>query len=53
MSWEEAEREYTDEVIGETTIPRMFFDAAERYEDLTSQMYKGGVYDRSLLCPVR
>ena len=49
MSWQEAEREYTDGVIGETTIPRLFFDAAERYEDIACQMYKGGVYDRSLV----
>lgn len=49
MHWKDAEREYTDEVIGETTIPRLFFDAAERHENLTCQMYKGGIYDRSLV----
>jgi long-chain acyl-CoA synthetase len=49
MSWREAEQEYTDEVIGETTIPRMFFDAVERYGNGICQMYKGGVYDRALV----
>ncbi|QLD88737.1 long-chain fatty acid--CoA ligase [Natronomonas salina] len=49
MGWKEAEREYTDEVIGETTIPRLFFDAVERYDDGACQMYKGGVYDRALV----
>ncbi|MFB6083334.1 MAG: long-chain fatty acid--CoA ligase [Halorientalis sp.] len=44
----EKEREYTDEVIGENTIPEMFEDAAERYGDLEAQMYKGGIYERSL-----
>jgi long-chain acyl-CoA synthetase len=49
MGWREAEREYTDEVIGETTIPRLFFDAVERYGDQACQLYKGGVYDRALV----
>jgi len=49
MDWSDAEQGYTDEVIGETTIPRLFFDAVERYGGSTCQMYKGGVYDRSLV----
>ncbi|WP_336136882.1 AMP-dependent synthetase/ligase [Natronomonas amylolytica] len=49
MSWREAEREYTDEVIGETTIPRLFFDAVDRYGSATCQQYKGGVHDRALV----
>jgi long-chain acyl-CoA synthetase len=49
MSWRQAEREYTDEVIGETTIPRLFFDAAERYPGTVCQRYKGGAYERSLV----
>jgi long-chain acyl-CoA synthetase len=49
MSWREAEREYTDEVIGETTIPRLFFDAVDRYGEATCQQYKGGVHDRALV----
>jgi long-chain acyl-CoA synthetase len=49
MDWRQAEAEYTDEVIGETTIPRAFFDAVERHGELDCQLYKGGVYDRSLV----
>ena len=49
MDWREAEAEYTDEVIGETTIPRMFFDSVERNADRDCQLYKGGIYDRSLV----
>ena len=46
--WREVEREYTDEVIGETTIPRLFFDAVGRHGDRPAQEYKGGVSDRSM-----
>ena len=49
MDWRQAEVEYTDEVIGETTIPRAFFDAVERHGDIDCQLYKGGIYDRSLV----
>jgi long-chain acyl-CoA synthetase len=49
MDWREAEREYTDEVIGETTIPRLFFDSVERNAERDAQLYKGGIYDRSLV----
>ncbi len=49
MTWQQAEREYTDEVIGETTLPRLFEDSAARNEDREAQRYKGGVYDRSLV----
>ena len=49
MDWRQAEAEYTDEVIGETTIPRAFFDAVERHGDIDCQLYKGGIYDRSLV----
>ncbi|WP_256296187.1 AMP-dependent synthetase/ligase [Haloarchaeobius salinus] len=48
MNWQEAEREYTDEVTGETNLARMFEDSAERHADRPAQMFKGGVYDRSL-----
>ncbi len=48
MHWREAEREYTDEVIGETTLARTFEDSVERNEHRIAQRYKGGVYDRSL-----
>lgn len=48
MHWREAEREYTDEVIGETTLARTFEDSVARNEGRIAQQYKGGVYDRSL-----
>ncbi|RQG91629.1 long-chain fatty acid--CoA ligase [Natrarchaeobius halalkaliphilus] len=48
MNWRDAEREYVDAVIEETTIGRMFEDAAERNPNRPAQRYKGGVYDRSL-----
>ncbi|WP_263020911.1 AMP-dependent synthetase/ligase [Natronobiforma cellulositropha] len=48
MDWLEAERDYDDEVIGMTTLGRLFEDAAERYRNRPAQRYKGGVYDRSL-----
>jgi long-chain acyl-CoA synthetase len=47
-AWREAEREYTDEVVGDTTIPELFEASAERNADSVAQLYKGGVYDRSL-----
>jgi long-chain acyl-CoA synthetase len=46
--WIEAEREYTDEVIGENTIPELFEESVERNGDGEAQMYKGGIYPRSL-----
>ncbi|WP_230198598.1 AMP-binding protein, partial [Halopiger goleimassiliensis] len=48
MDWEEAERAYDDEVIGESNLARMYEDAADRYTNQAAQMYKGGIYDRSL-----
>ncbi|WP_290817871.1 long-chain fatty acid--CoA ligase [Halovivax sp.] len=48
MSWREAEREYEDDVIGETTLGRLFEDGAERHANRPAQMYKGGVYERTL-----
>jgi long-chain acyl-CoA synthetase len=50
MNWRDAERDDDhDAVIGETTIPRLFEDSADRHVDETAQRYKGGVYDRSLV----
>jgi long-chain acyl-CoA synthetase len=46
--WLQAEREYTDEVIGENTIPQLFVESAGRHANQEAQWYKGGVYDRSL-----
>jgi len=48
MDFREAERDYEDEVTGQTTLARMFEDAAERHEARPAQGYKGGVYDRTL-----
>ncbi|QSX00967.1 AMP-dependent synthetase/ligase [Haloterrigena alkaliphila] len=48
MNWRDAEREYEDETIGETTLGRMFEDSAERNANRPAQKYKGGIYDRSL-----
>ncbi|MFP8952001.1 AMP-dependent synthetase/ligase [Natrialbaceae archaeon A-arb3/5] len=48
MSWRDAERAYDDEVIGETTLGRLFEETAERNANRPAQRYKGGVYDRSL-----
>jgi len=47
MTWQAAEREYSDEVIEMTTLPRMFEAAVDRYGNHPAQQYKGGVYDRS------
>jgi long-chain acyl-CoA synthetase len=49
MTWRDAEREYTDEVIGDTTIGRLFEDSAERHLESAAQLYKGGVYERTLV----
>lgn len=48
MHWREAEREYTDEVIDESTLPRMFEESVARNESRIAQRYKGGIHDRSL-----
>ncbi|WP_276271564.1 AMP-dependent synthetase/ligase [Haloarcula litorea] len=47
-SWRDAEADYTDEVIGDDTLGELFAASAERNADSTAQLYKGGVYDRSL-----
>ncbi|KAB7514333.1 AMP-dependent synthetase/ligase [Halosegnis rubeus] len=46
--WFRAESSYSDPSIGETTIPRMFFNSVDRNGPRDAQWYKGGVYDRSL-----
>ncbi|MFB6284340.1 MAG: long-chain fatty acid--CoA ligase [Halobacteria archaeon] len=48
MDWKENERGYDDEVIGKSTIPELFENSVERFSDRGAQMYKGGVYDRTL-----
>ncbi|WP_128477129.1 AMP-dependent synthetase/ligase [Halorussus pelagicus] len=49
MEWRDAERDYDDEVVGRSTIPRLFEESAARHENRPAQQYKGGVYDRSLV----
>ncbi|WP_135829757.1 AMP-dependent synthetase/ligase [Halorussus halobius] len=49
MAWRDAERAYDDEVLGESTIPRLFEESAARHENRPAQQYKGGIYDRSLV----
>jgi long-chain acyl-CoA synthetase len=48
MSWVEAEREFEDDVVGTNTLGEMFDATARRHSDRPAQMYKGGVYTRSL-----
>src|SRR6056297_1849757 len=48
MEWRDAEREYEDEVVGRSTMSRLFEESAARHENRPAQQYKGGVYDRSL-----
>lgn len=43
-----AEENYTDEVIGDDTLGEMFAASAERNAGTTAQLYKGGVYERTL-----
>ena len=52
MDWQEAEAAYDDDVIGMSTIPRLFEEAVQRHGDREAQRYKGGIYDRSLAGPV-
>ena len=47
-AWLRAEAEYTDEVVGETTIPRLFEESASRHASREAQWYKGGIYERSM-----
>ncbi|WP_276274868.1 long-chain fatty acid--CoA ligase [Haladaptatus sp. QDMS2] len=44
-----AETDYSDEVIADDTIPRMFEASANRNARRDAQMYKAGIYDRSLV----
>jgi long-chain acyl-CoA synthetase len=47
-AWRDAEEGYTDDVIGTDTIGELFAETAQRNADRPAQMYKGGVYDRTL-----
>ncbi|MFB6179378.1 MAG: long-chain fatty acid--CoA ligase [Halorientalis sp.] len=45
----EYEREYDDEIIGENTLVELFEEnTRQRFSDGLAQLYKGGIYDRSL-----
>ena len=46
--WLGDERDYRDELRERGTIPELFERSAERHTDTPAQLYKGGVYDRSL-----
>ena len=48
MNWREAEDAYDGPGVGETTIPELFEETAERNSHRPAQRYKGGVYDRSI-----
>jgi len=49
MSWQAAERAFTDDAVARETLPQMFERTAERHAARTAQRYKGGIYDRSLV----
>ena len=49
MAWRDAEAAYEDEVTGKETLARTFESSAARHTDRPAQMYKGGIYDRSLV----
>ena len=49
MDWRDAEADYESEVLGETTLARLFEASADRNVNRVAQRYKGGVYDRSLV----
>ncbi|MEZ3164043.1 long-chain fatty acid--CoA ligase [Halorubrum sp. RMP-47] len=48
MSWQAAERAFTDDAIARETLPQMLERTAGRHAARTAQRYKGGIYDRSL-----
>lgn len=47
--WREAEQQYDDDVIGMSTLSRLFEETTSRNREQPAQRYKGGVYDRSLV----
>ena len=46
--WLQAEREYEDDLEEYGTIPELYETSAAKYLDDDAQLYKGGVYDRSM-----
>jgi len=49
MAWRDAEASHEDEVTGIETIPRTFESSAARHTNRPAQLYKGGIYDRTLV----
>jgi long-chain acyl-CoA synthetase len=47
--WREAERQNDSDSDWMATIGRLFEESTRQYQDHTAQMYKGGVYNRSLV----
>ena len=50
-AWMQAERDYRDELRERGTIPELFEESARRRLDSRAQLYKGGVYERSVRLP--
>ena len=49
--WLQAERAYDDEFRERGTIPELFAQCASAESDSAAQLYKGGVYERSMPIP--
>jgi long-chain acyl-CoA synthetase len=47
--WLQREREYDDDLERYGTIPDLFERSADRHLDSEAQLYKGGIYERSLV----
>ncbi len=47
--WYRAEVEYDDDVVGDDTVPELVDRRTAEHDDGVAQMYKGGVYDRTLV----
>ncbi|KXB05623.1 AMP-dependent synthetase and ligase [candidate division MSBL1 archaeon SCGC-AAA382A13] len=46
--WFKAEQDFADELVKKNTLSQMFEESAERHLEMPAQMYKGGIYDRTL-----
>jgi len=47
-SWLQSERAFQDDRFRRGTIPELFESSAARHADETAQLYKGGIYDRTM-----
>ncbi len=47
-AWLQAERAFEDERFHRGTIPELFEESARRHLDSRAQLYKGGIYDRTM-----